>query len=203
MLLNCGCWRTLESALDSKEIQPVNPKGNKFWIFTGRTDDEAEAPIFWPLNVKNWVIEKDPDAGKDWRQEDKGTPEDEMVGWHHQHNGHEFEQALWVGDGQGSLVCCSPWGHKELDVNERLNWRVWKKAGKRIFTKWWKLPRPGIVQIHIMCFLIRSWEVYGIYLFDVFLPNSTTWGKLNKLKLWDFLWSNCLILWDYYFFFLN
>ena len=85
------CWRTLESPLDSKEIQPVHPKGNQSWIFIGGTDAEAETPILWSPDVKNWLIWKDPDAGKDWRQEEKGTTEDEMVGWHHWLNGHEFE----------------------------------------------------------------------------------------------------------------
>ena len=101
--------KTLESPLDCKEIKPVHPKGNQSWIFIGRTDVEAETPILWPPDVKNWVIGKDPDAGKDWRQEVKGTTEDEMVEWHHRH---EFEQALGVGDGQRSLACCSPWGHR-------------------------------------------------------------------------------------------
>ena len=112
--------KTLES--DSQEIQPVHPKGNQSWIFIGRTDAEAETPILWPPDAKNWVIWKDPDAGKDWRQEEKGTTEDEMVGWHHWLDGHEFEQALGVGDGPGGLVCCSPWGCKESDMTERLNW---------------------------------------------------------------------------------
>ena len=112
---------TLESPLDCKEIQPVHPKGNKSWIFIGGTDAKAEVSMLWPLDVKNWLTGKDPDAGKDWRQE-KGTTEDEMVGWHHRLDGHEFEQDLGVGDGQGSLACCSPWDHKESDVTERLNW---------------------------------------------------------------------------------
>ena len=105
--------KTLESSLDYKEIKPVNPKGNQSWIFTGRTDAEAEAPILWPPNTKSWLIRKDPDAGKDWGREEKGMTEDEMVGWH-QLNGRESEQAPGVGGGQGSLACCSPWGHKEL-----------------------------------------------------------------------------------------
>ena len=103
--------KTLESPLDGKEIQPVDPKGNQSWIFIGRTD--AEAPILWPLDGKNWLIWKDPDAGKDLRQEEKGMTENEMVGWHHRLNGHEFEQAPGDGKGQGSLVCCSPRGGKE------------------------------------------------------------------------------------------
>ena len=116
--------KSLESPLDCKEIQPVHPKGNQSWIFIGRTDAAAETPIIWPPDAKNWLTGKDPDAGKDWRQEEEGTTEDEMVGWHHQLDGHDFEQALGVDDGQGSLVCCSPWGHQELDTTEPLNWTV-------------------------------------------------------------------------------
>ena len=114
--------KTLESPLDCKEIQPVNPKGNQPLIFIGKTDTEAETPILRPPDAKNWLIGKDPDVRKDWRQEEKGTIEDEMVGWNHQLDGHEFEQALGVGDGQESLACCSPWGHKESDMTERLKW---------------------------------------------------------------------------------
>ena len=116
------CWRRLKSPLDCKNIQPVLPKGNQSWILIERTEAEAEAPIVWPPGTKNWLIGKDPDAGKDWWQEEKGTSEDEMVGWHHQLDGHEFEQAPGVGDGQESLACCSPWGRKELDTTEQLNW---------------------------------------------------------------------------------
>ena len=123
--------KTLESPLDRKEIKQVNPKRNQSWIFIGRTDAEAEVPILWPPDAKNWLIGKYPDAGKDWRQEEKGTTEDEMVGWHHWLNGHEFEPALGVGDGQGGVACCSPWGHKELDTIERLNWTElnWEQLG--------------------------------------------------------------------------
>ena len=112
---------TLESPLDYKEIKPVHPKGNQSWIFIGRTDAEAETPTLWPSDVKSRLIGKNPDAGKDWGQEGKGMTEDEMVGWHHQLSGHEFKQALGIGDGQGSLACCSPWGRKGLDTTE-LNW---------------------------------------------------------------------------------
>ena len=114
--------KTLESPLDCKEIKSVRPKGNQFWKFIERTDAEAETLILWPPDVKNWLIGKDPDAGKDWRQEDKGMTQDEMVGWHHWLYGYESEQALGVGDGQGSLVCPSPWGRKESNMIERLNW---------------------------------------------------------------------------------
>ena len=114
--------KTLESPLDCKEIQPVNPKGNQSWIFIERTDAEAEAPILWPPDAKNWFSEKDPDTAEDWRQKEKGPTEDEMIGWHYWLDGHEFDQAPEVGDGQGSLTCCSPWGWKELDTTEWLNW---------------------------------------------------------------------------------
>ena len=114
--------KTLESPLDCKEIQPFHPKGNQSWIFIGRTDAEAETPIIWPPDAKNLLTGKDPDAGKDWRQEEKERTEDEMVGWHHWLDGHEFEQSPGVGDGQGSLECCSPWSRKELDMTEQLNW---------------------------------------------------------------------------------
>ena len=114
--------KILESPLDCKEIQPVRPKENQSWIFIGRTDPEAETPRLWSPDAKNWLTGKDPDAGKDWRQE-KGMTEDEMLGWHHSLNGQEFEQAPGV-DGQGSLACCSPWDRKESDSTERLNWKV-------------------------------------------------------------------------------
>ena len=115
------CFWRLKIPSDYK-IKPVNPKGNQPWILIGRTDTEAEVPIFWPPHEKSWLFRKDPDAGKDWRQEEKGTTEDEMVGWCHWLNGHEFEQAPGVGDGEGGLACCSPRDHKELDVTEWLNW---------------------------------------------------------------------------------
>ena len=119
MLLNCGVG---EDSWDCKEIQPVHPKGNQSWIFIGRTFAEAGTLIFWLPDAKKWLIGKDPDAGKDWRQEEKEMTEDEMVGWHCQLNGHEFEQAPGAGDGQGSLACCSPWGHKESVKTERPDW---------------------------------------------------------------------------------
>ena len=107
--------KTLESSLDSKEIKPVNPERNQHWIFIGRTDAEADAPIFWPSDVKSPLIGKDPNAGKDWGQEE-GAAKDEMVGWHHQLNGDKFEQTLGDSEGQGSLVCYSPWDQKESDM---------------------------------------------------------------------------------------
>ena len=113
--------KTLKSPFDFKEIKAVNPKGNQSWIFIGRTDAEAEAPILWPPDMKSQLIRKDPDAGKDWRQEEKETAGDEMVGWHHWLNGQEFEQTLGDSEGQRSLACCSPWGYKQLNMTEQLN----------------------------------------------------------------------------------
>ena len=141
VMYGCECWtikkvehwttdafwmvvleKTLESPLDCKEIQPVHPKGNQSWIFTGRTDAEAQAPILWPPDVQSWLIRKDPDPGKDWGQEEKGKTEGAMVGWYHRLNGHEFGWTLGVGDGQGGLEYCSSWGRKESDMTEQLNW---------------------------------------------------------------------------------
>jgi len=133
--------KTLESPLDGKEIKPVNPKGNQSWVVIGRTDAEAETLILWPSDIKNWLLGKDSDAGKDWRQEEKGMIENEMVGWYHQLNGHEFEKTLGVGDGYGSLACCSPWGCKESDTTEWLNWtglgrRGWEGWDVRELSAW-------------------------------------------------------------------
>ena len=109
--------KTLESPLDYKEIQPVHPR-DQSWVFIGRTDAESEAPILWSSDAKSSLIGKDPDAGKDWGQGEKGETEDEMVGWHHWH---EFDQTLTDSEGRGNLACCSPWGHKEPDMTEQLN----------------------------------------------------------------------------------
>ena len=121
LLLNCGVGEDSWESLDCKEIQPVHPKGDQFWMFIGRTDAEAEAPILWPPDVKSWLIGKDPDAEENWGQEEKGTTEDEMVGWHHRLKGHESEQTQRESDGQRSLACYSSWGCRESDTTERLN----------------------------------------------------------------------------------
>ena len=110
--------KTLEGPLDCKEIQPVHPRGNQSWIIIGRTVAEAETPVLWPPYAKNWLLRKDPDAGKVWRQEEKGTTEDKMAGWHHWMNGHEFVQTLGDNEGQGSLACCSPWCHSQAQLND-------------------------------------------------------------------------------------
>ena len=122
MHLNCGVGEDLESPMDCKEIQPVHSKGDQSWVSFGRTDAEAETPVLWPPDSNNWLLGRDPDAGKDWRQEEKVTTEGEMVGWHHRLDGHGFGWTLGVGDGQGGLACCGSWGRKELDTTEQLNW---------------------------------------------------------------------------------
>ena len=124
--------KTLASPLDCKEIQPVHPKGDQSWVFIGKTDVQAETPILWLPHAKSWLIWKDPDAGKDWGQEEE-TTEDKMVGWHHWLNGHGFGRTLRVGDGQGGLACCGSWGCKELDTTERLNW-YWYQTGTTFST---------------------------------------------------------------------
>ena len=117
--------KTLESPLYCKEIEAVHPKGDQSWVFIGRTDAAAETPVLWPPDVKSWLIGKDPDAGKDWGQEEKGTTEDEMVGWHHRLDGHGFGWTPGFGDGQEGLACCGSWGFKESDTTEQLNWTEW------------------------------------------------------------------------------
>ena len=114
--------KTLDSPFDCKEIQPVHSKGDQSWVFFGRNDAKAEAPVLWPPHVKSWLIGKNSDAGRDWGQEEKGTTENEMAGWHHRLDGREFEWTPGVGDGQGGLAWCNSWGHKESEMTERLNW---------------------------------------------------------------------------------
>ena len=124
--------KTLESPLDCKEIHPVHPKADQSWVFIGGTDAEAEIPILWPPDAKSWLTGEDPEAGKSLRREKKGTIEDDMVGCYHQVDGQEFEQAPGVGDGQGSLACCCPWGCKELDTTDWLKW-IWGKRTVNLF----------------------------------------------------------------------
>ena len=121
-VLNCGIGEDSWEFLDCKETQPVHPKGDQSWVFTGGTDVEAETPILWPPDVKSWLIGKDPDAGKDSGQEHKVMTEDEMVGWHHWLHGHGFGWTPGGGDGQGGLVCCGSWDRKDSDTTEQLNW---------------------------------------------------------------------------------
>ena len=153
--------KTLESPLDCKEIKPVNPKGNQLWLFIGRADAEAESPILWPPDVKSQLTGKDPNARKDRRQEEKGMSEDKVVGWHHWLNGHEFGQTPRDGKGQRSLACCSPWGHKESDMTERLNNEMafehccGKSSGNRE-TKTWLLFSPLGKLVTLKIFLNMS-----------------------------------------------
>ena len=163
------CWRRLSRVPWTARRSNQSILKNQSWIFIGRTDAEAETPIIWPTDMKNRLIGKDPDAGKGWRQ--KGMTEDEMVGWHHQLDGHEFEQAPGVGDGQGSLVCCSPWGHKDVDTTERLNWKCWNQQFSLthlIFSDFNFLKTFMIV----LCYHhnIILWEYY------VYIPKSSQWS---------------------------
>ena len=151
--------KTLERPLDWKEIQPFLPKGDQFWVFTGRTDVEAETPILWPPDANSWLIWKDPDAQKDWGQEEKGMTEDEMVGWHHRLDRHGFGWTPGVGDGQGGLACCSSWGRRESDMTEWLNWMpTWKrfclpflKTEPTIFMVWIALIEFWLYGTHTNC----------------------------------------------------
>ena len=127
-------------------------KGNQSWVFIGRTDVEAETPILWPPDAKSWLIWKDPDAGKDWGQEENGTTEDEMVGWHHWLNGHGFGWTPGVGDGQGGLAWCGSWGHKESDTTERLNWSVWYYS---MVAKCTQNLEKGNLLLYVLCH--RGW----------------------------------------------
>ena len=140
--------KTLSSPLDCKEIQPVHPKGDQSWVFIGRTDAEAETPILWPPHAKSWLIGKDPDAGRDWGQEEKGTTEDEMARWHHLLDAHKFGWTPGVGDGQGGLACCNSWGCKESDMTERLNSTELTKSNQNLKLTQSKLPPSCPVYFH-------------------------------------------------------
>ena len=129
--------KTLGSPLDCKEMQPVNPKGNQPWIFIGRTDAKAETPICWPFHAKNWLIGKDPDAGKDWRQEEKGTTENEMVGWHTDLMNTSLSKLWELVVDREAWHGCSPWGRKESDTTERLNWTELRDCIKLLYLTVW------------------------------------------------------------------
>ena len=152
MLLNVVLEKTFESPLDCKEMQPAHPKGNQSWLFIGRTDAEAETPILWPPDAKSWIIWKDPDAVKDWRWEEKGTTEDEMVVWHHRLNGHEFGKTPGGGDRQEVLAHCSPWGRKQSEMTEWLNWTelrfviAFLSRSKRLLISWLQSPSAAILE---------------------------------------------------------
>ena len=162
--------KTFESNLDNKEIKPDNPKGDQSWIFIGRTDAEAE--ILWPPDAKSWLTGKDPDAGKDWGQEEKGVTNDEMAGWHHCLNGHGFEQAPGVGDGQGGLARCSPWDHKESDMTEWLNNNNKFKAmpTAQVYAKWTQVQTFKLIQE-----MQAGWHVGGAYM--DFIQQAHYWAQ--------------------------
>ena len=141
--------KTLESPLNCKAIQSVHPKGDRSWVFIGKTDVEAETPVLWPPDAKSWLIWKDPDAGKDWRREEKGMTENEMVGWHHQLNGHEFGWTPGVSDGLGGLACCGLWDRKESDAIE-LNWTEWP-------CPFCLAPRPAVTLSPSQDLLLTVW----------------------------------------------
>ena len=184
MLWTVVLEKTLESPLDSNEIQPVHHKGNQSWIFIGRSDAKAETPILWPPDVKNWLIWKDSDAGKDWRREEEMT-ENEKVGWHHQLDGHEFEQVLGDGDGQGSLACCSPWGCRVGHnwVTE-LNWFSSKSISLQLLyiSRIWKYLYRYHNCIYVLIDRIITYTTFDDYLLIVSLftkPSmliSDSWG---------------------------
>ena len=184
--------KTLESPLDCKEIKPVNPKGNQPWIFIGRTDAEAEPPILWPKDVKNWLIGKDPDAGKDWRQEEKGTTEDEMVGWHHWLDGHEFEQSPGVGEGQGSLACRirHDW---ETELNRINRWSdlsqdsspVILQINQTVWTRWSLEQRSSTFLAPGTGFLENAF--------------STDWGVGDGLGMIQACYMYCALYFYYYY----
>jgi len=178
MLLNYGVQKSL---LDCKEIKPVHSKGNRSWIFIGRTDAEAETQTLWPPDVKNWLIGKDPDAGKDWRWEEKGMTEDEMAGWHHRLNGHEFEWAAGDSDRQGGLACCSPWGHKESDTTEQLTWTELitpsGKASLTAYTPPQPLPLPPIALKSSSRF--QNFSVIILYVCRLWFWSSVSHAQTN------------------------
>ena len=194
MLSNCG---TAEDSWESPgfKIKLVNSKGNQSWIFFERTDAEAETPILWPPDAKNWLIGKDLEAGKDWRQEEKGMTENEMVGWNHQLNGHEFEQAPGDGEGQGSLGCCSPWGAKESDMTEWLNNK--KNQGATYKGKLTKYP--SFAKIHIVVVVqllshVRLFATPWTAAPQASLSFTISWSLLKFISIDLVMPSNYLIL---------
>ena len=174
--------KTLESPLDCKEIQPVHPKGDQSWVFFGRTDVEAETPIFWPPDAKSWLIWKYPDAGKDWGQEEKGMIENEMVGWHHWLNGHGFGWTLRVGDGQGGLACRGSWGCKESDTTEQLNWTDWDTAKNLVVDKsfWWNWSLKKLDDSRKSSVLMKEWIVLSLQCVYIYRYNIILNGIIGS-----------------------
>ena len=175
MLLNCVLEKTLESPLDCKNIQPVHPKGDQSWVFTGRTDVETETPILWPPHAKSWLTGKDPNAGKDWGQE-KGTTEDETTGWHHRLDGHGFGWTPAVGDGQGGLACCDSWGRNESDTTERL--------------------KSTELSFYSFLFILSSWWLPWLH-YKVGRKRKKKFGEIKGIrlrKMWLFPFNRKLLL---------
>ena len=177
--------KTLESPLDCKKIQPVHSEGDQPWVFFGGNDAKAEAPVLWPPHEKSWLIGKDSDAGRDWGQEEKGTTEDEMAGWHHRLDGHKFEWTPGVGDGQGGLACCDSWGHKESDTTEWLNWTElnWMVAwGQRWRLGWLQRDTMENFKMMEIFSIVNVWWLYGcIY-----------WS--NLIKIYTLFYQNIIAL---------
>ena len=175
--------KTLESPLDCNEIQPVVAKGHQSWMFIGRTDVEAETLILWPPNVKRWLIWKDPDAGKDWRLEKKRTTEDVIIRWHHWLNGREFESTLGVGDGQGGLAFCSPWGREELDTTESLNWTA-LLLGRKAMTNLDSILQSRDITLPTNVHLVKA------MVFQVVMYGCECW-TVNKADTKELMLLNC------------
>ena len=175
--------KTLESPLDCKEIQPVHSEGDQPWDFFGGNDAEAEAPVLWPPHAKSWLTGKDPDASRDWGQEQKGMTEDEMARWHHRLDGHEFEWTPGVGDGQGGLESCDSWGCKELDMTERLNWTDWHAVASNSspFPHCWVEFCGGITLQCIYPFY--CWRTFGWFINAIWKKNTKD-GNLLRRKKW-------------------
>ena len=181
MLLNCGVGEDSWESLGLKEIPPVHSEGDQPWDFFGRNDAKAETPVLWPPHAKNWLIGKDSDAGRDWGQEEKGTTEDEMVGWHHWLDGRESWWTSGAGDGQGGLVCCDSWGRKESDTTERLIWSdlIWSDLA---------CTHYSIAVAPQSFFLNLSW----LYLLRYFLFSSILFGHIYK-RHWK-IFQNFLLI---------
>ena len=196
-ILGLPLEKSLESPLDCKEVQPVYPKGDKSWVFIGRTDAKTETPILWPPFEKSWLIGKDSDAGRDWGQEEKGTTEDEMAGWHHRLNGHKFGWTPGDGDGQGGLAWCNSWGRKESDTTEQLNWTELKFM-KIIFQIYQcfniyeqynsKMNRKILAGKLHYPFLSQFCCIYGCYL-ALQSGCSVHWSWEKLLKLFRVIWE--------------
>ena len=180
--------KTLESPLDCKEIHLVHPKGDQSWVFIGGTDVETETPVLWPPHVKSWLLGKDSDAGRDCGWEEKGTTEDEMAGWHHRLDGHEFEWTPWAGDGQGGLTCCDSWGRKQSDMTERLNWTELKIEHKvpdsydftEIYNKYLKKNNINSIQTFLESW--RGWNTFKLI----------KWERsfIDVIAIYIYNWSN-------------